>query len=209
MVYKKRVYKRKYVRKASSASAGVIALKMVKQIKRTTKPETKFKDYTYGNDNLSTGGITIANHRTIPIGTDQSHRIGDSISPQRLVGRLRFELTDAQNSGSMRLIFFRGKQEDEQILNTLSVLQSDDITSPLSWYNRSHFSVISDRTYTLGYGTNFSKILSFNIKLTGPLKYARNDDTLVENGGVYLLMLSNANNLITYRGHIRLTYTDV
>lgn len=209
MVYKKRVFRRKYVRKPAGLSAGVQALKMVKQIKRTTKPEMKFKDYEYQPENFTTTGITLFNHRTIPIGTSQSERIGDVILPQRLTGRLLLNVTADVNVSTVRLIFYRGKREDETILNTLSVLQTDRVTSLYNWYNRSHYSIISDRTYSLGYGSNFAKVISFNHKLSGPLKYARDDNTLVEDGGVYLLMLSEANSEVTYQGQIRLTYTDV
>lgn len=184
---------------------------MVKQLKRKTKPETKFKDYSHTTQDSHSGGNVLVYHSSIPIGTDQSHRIGDSISPQRLSGRYLFQLDSeaAANGASVRLIFYRGKQEDEHSSTPLSTLEYAIITSPLSWYNRSHVSIISDRTYSFGYGTNFQKIISFNHKLTGPLKYARGESTTVETGGIYCLMISDLSDSLSFRGNVRMTYTDV
>lgn len=214
MPLRRKSYRKSYARRRpanSQRGAGVKALRMVKQLKRKTKPETKFKDYSHTEQDVLSAGNVMLYHSNIGVGTDQSHRIGDSITPQRLSGRLLFQLDSEapENAATVRLIFYRGKQEDEHSTTVTTVLEYAVLTSPLSWYNRSHVNIISDRTYTVGYGTNFQKLLSFNHKLTGPLKYARSESTTVENGGIYLLMISNSSDSVSFRGNVRMTYTDV
>jgi len=212
MPLRRKSYRKSYARRRrpTQSGAGVKALRMVKQLKRKTKPETKFKDYSFTIQDATDTGAVMQFHQSIPIGPDQGHRIGDSITPQRLSGRyvLQLDSESVSNGGSLRIVFVRGKQEDEHGIGPTSILEYAILTSPLSWYNRSHYSVISDRTYSLGYGTNFQKVISFNYKLTGPLRYARNESTTVENGGIYMLMISDSDT-ISFKGNVRMTYTDV
>lgn len=220
MVYKKRVYRRKYVRKPRSTSAGTVALKMVKQVRRATRPEVKFKDHEFSRSATST---TMADglHQGIPQGVRDGERVGDFISPSYLRGSIvvrcaerTVSTVDIYEPSLIRIVFFRGKQENgffPSVSDLFETSASDQIQYQYNWYNRSHYTILSDRTYALSPGQFPYKLIKVSLKLTGNVKYERQSPSITENGGIYCIVIGQSNEggvYPDYDSNLRLTYTD-
>jgi len=220
MAYKKRVYRRKYVRKPRSTSAGTVALKMVKQVRRATRPEIKFKDHEFDRTasyNTQADGL----HQQIPQGVRDGERVGDFITPIYLRGSINLACAERTVSGVdiyepsiLRVVFFRGKQENgffPAVNDLFDVSTTYQTQYQYNWYNRSHYTILSDRTYSLGPGQLVYKNIKVSIKLHSNVKYERQSSSIAETGGIYCIVLGQTNVsevYPTYSSNLRLTYTD-
>lgn len=208
--------KKKTTRKA--ANPGVQALRMVKTLRNQVKPEVKSQFFEFDNIVPSTGGITNF-HSTIPIGPQDHQHIGDFIKPFRLVGRIALSqsvLDEAAYSQSIRLIFFRFKQDNGVLPSVGDYLK--DTVEPEQRYlalknpeNAHHWNTIYDKTFTLSKGNNATRNIIVNLPLHGLLQYQHNSDEIVEQNGIFLLMISDINGAALpprIRANFTMFYTD-
>jgi len=213
MAYKKRVYRRKYVKRASSASAGVKALKLVKQIKRVSKPEIKFRDHK--NSSIATySTATVPMHVGIGQGPTVNQRLGDSIKPLRLSGYLELNANDTASTSQLRVIFFRGKKENGFVPAWNDVFDSsssDSIAYQYNWWNRSQYTILSDKMYSFSQANVIQRFVKISLRLSGTVKYERESNNVSEDGGIFMIVLGGSNASEEYPDYeysFRLTYTD-
>jgi len=199
MAYRRKNYKRKYVKKST---AGVKALKMVKQIKRVTKPEVKIHDQFPSTMSVSNTGTVYA-FNNISQGIHGDQRVGDTINPLAL--EYRFNCWTDDPRGAVRIIFFRSRNESDLPITPSTILDFPDFLSPYSIDHRQEFTVLSDRSYPLTNGKN-NVIGHKRLKLTGRIKWKKNSVS-IETGGVYMLAIRDDNHA-AIEFFTRLTYTD-
>lgn len=225
MAYKRR-YKKRMPRKAKGATDKKVtvwsdhsvlekanrALALVNNVRRFINVEVKHHDVVSSTTVPNTG--TIIGLSAIAQGDGATNRDGDSI--KLLNSTLRFEInTDAteQKNTQMRFILFRGKQEDQSGFSVTEILESASFISPKSYENRFKTKILMDKTYTCALSSNSttdfsSKYIDHVQKLIGHVQFATGT-TSIENGGLYLLMISNQTTLVpTVFYNIRTTFTD-
>lgn len=138
-------------------------------------------------------------------------RTGISIKPLRVSGRLYLTINAVATASVVRLILFRGKNENRVSYAVSDILHT---ASGLTWQNpkdyqeRFRSKVLYDRTYNLDKNGRDSIMLNWNFKLFGHIQFGNNDIT-VENGGLYLLMITNEpTNLPTLQYTLQTTFID-
>lgn len=182
----------------------------VKAIKKLINVEEKYQDNSLLVSSISTG--TINGFNTIVQGGAQGQREGDSLKPQSFEVRGHLYNNAAAGSpGVVRLILFRGKNENGVGWTTTDILETASYNSPLSFDNRKRFTVLMDKKIVLNtnYATIASNFVSLNYSkaLTGHIKYAAGTTT-VEDGGLYLLSISDLAAGHQNRFIARLRWTD-
>lgn len=184
----------------------------VKHIKRLINVEIKHFDVN-SSTTVSTAGSVIA-LSGISQGDTVNNRDGDSVKLMNNV--LRFSLTtnaSATVDTQVRMILFRGKQENAASYAVTDILESADLLSPKKYAERFRSKILFDRTIQLteqeSTSTNTRRLVkTFTNKLYGHVQFTAAAAT-VENGGLYLLVISNQGvNTPTFAYYNRLTYTD-
>lgn len=210
--YKKRTYKKKPGRAANyKAGLGQLASDVM-QLKRLINVEIKNHDLNSSTTVPTTG--TVIGLSAVAQGDGSTTRDGDSI--KLLKNSLKFALTSNASTAYttlVRVIIFRGKQENAVGYSLTDILETADILSPKSYTDRFRTKVLSDRTYTVReneasavYTTQ--RQYNSNIKLYGHTQFVAGS-TSIENGGLYMLLLSNQpTNTPTFAYYNRLTFTD-
>lgn len=197
-----------------TADTAMRAYSLASKLARMVNVEYKVNRAAIGSVISNTGIIT--NLTVINQGGTYQQRIGDSIKPMRLSGRLGITMSPSATDTTVRLILFRAKQENE---NPPAVLGGqygylDNVSggltylAPKSWPNRFHFKTIYDKLITLNHEGKSSYTKDWDFKLYGHVNYAPGQ-TDIEDGGLYLLMVSNENsNMPTIQFTYSLTFTD-
>lgn len=212
---KRTMRKRKFIRRGRG-NAGVKALAAVKQLRRQVSPEVKVFNYVVAQA-PNTAGIVVE-LSDITRGVADNQRVGASVKLLRLSGRFHCQMNDAGDhlNASFRMILFRGKQENGAPYFPNDILANPSggllMTSPKNWDNRFHTKIIYDKIYNLSRQGTSSFHINWNFKLFGHLQFASadTDGTDTENGGLYLLLVSDrgGDNVPLVQGYLRLTYTD-
>ena len=128
-----------------------------------------------------------------------------------------YENSDTATSVN-RVIIFRGKYENDvvPVIGDLLEYTSTSIlacTSPKTYDKRFKTKILYDKTFTLSpLGVDKSNIqfMSGVLKLNGHVNYdvSQTDGTDIEDGGIYMYVVSTHNTLTKQTGNFRITYTD-
>lgn len=194
------------MRRKFPKSAGVKALVKVNKLSRTLQPEVKPFDagalYSVNNSGTVTSLLIPSQ------GTTYINRDGIKIKPRTLIFRAQIEQSAAASISFLRIIFFRGVREAGTTFAVTDILQTATMDSPLVWLNRDRFTMISDRVYSFSDTNNQGIFIKANYRLKKFLEFTGNA-TGVQNGGVYMLVLSNEpTNAVSFDWHCRTTFTD-
>lgn len=221
MAYKKTYGRRK--RKNTKKAKGLgdytltetanFAARGVKSILRVINVEYKHHDIILGSN--VTGTAAINDLSSIPLGDASTDRDGISIKPLNLSYRVNYVKSSVPTSQMLRMIIFRGKQENTVTPVAGDVLQNTTGTgSILSFKNydkRFKTKILYDKIITFDDANKNRQYMSGTIRLNGHINYDISDTTGAqkETGGLYILLVnSDATNPISSLQHYRLTYTD-
>lgn len=214
---KKRYRKRRYYRKREPDVVDVAryAAKGVSKIFRMINVEYKIHDKTETSINIGTTP-TLIKLDTIAVGDGYNNRDGISIKPITLTVRYLPQVNASALRNVMRIIIFRGKNENGVAFTAADLLENASGTqaciSPKSYENRFKTKVLYDKTFNLNHnGANSRRFVEKHIKLFGHVNFNIADTTgaTVENGGLYALYVSSDNiNQPVLDSSYRLTYTD-
>lgn len=221
MPYVKHVVKKRTTR--SGAGVAKKALRKVNALARTLKPEVKFIDFRLPNTEFGTQGTIFDLTKLIPIGDTNVARDGRKIRALRLTGIMQMELDTAAPSGAFRFIIFKSNMNDGKeyhVGSTTSTSAQIPLLNDTDLYpfvsrkvdDQSKMSrFIYDKTYTLDNGTMrlITKKINFKLGWETQFKSAPVDISLVQDGGVYVAGMSNAESELTTSMNFRLWYTDI
>lgn len=221
--YKKR-YKRPYKRggrlqtinKYASttqkvASAAFTALNTAKYIARFINTEVKFLDTAINTNSTGQNGAITALD-AIPEGDTESGRSGTSVKPMRISWRLNATQHSSATLTLLRMVVFRGKYERDNEPVVGDIFASTGVNQFKINDKKYNTKFIFDRVFIFD-AVNNSRVkkIDGSYKLFGHIQFdaSQTDGTDHENGGVYVLFISNeATNAPTVVGNFRLTYTD-
>lgn len=182
------------------------ALVLAKKVARMVNVEYKFYDYTTSQTPSSSG--TIVNLFDPAQGDSATQRDGDSVKLMRVSGRINLDMHGSATTTSVRLILFRGKQENAVSYGVTDILQSASFVAPKAHHERFRSKILYDKTYSLVVGHNRTLNLNWNFKLFGHVQFVVNNTT-IENGGLYMLLISDeATNVPTVTPYLRTSFTD-
>jgi len=218
MAYRKRNNRRRKYRKRrprrepTAIDVAQYALSGVKKIYRMINVEYKFLDTTIGSNINEVSFINSL--AAIPQGDNQSSRDGISIKPINLSYRINFLRNSSDTTQMVRMIIFRGKQENTVNPVTSDVLQDTTGTASVQSFKnydkKFKTKILYDKVFVLDEGNSSRKYISNVIRLDGHINYDISDTTgsTVESGGIYVLLVGNSSNAPASLQKYRLTYTD-
>lgn len=193
------------------ASAAYTALNTAKWIARFINTEVKFLDTAINTSSTGVNGAITALD-SIPEGDGESARSGTSVKPMRISFRLNATQHASATLTILRLIIFRGKFERDNEPTVSDIFASTGVNQFKVNDKKYNTKFIVDRHYIFdAVNTSRTKKIDGSYKLFGHIQFdaSQTDGTDHENGGVYLLLISNeATNAPTVVGNFRLTYTD-
>lgn len=221
MAYKKNYAKKKPYRRykkqgtmqryAGYASTAYKAYALATKLARFVNTENKFWNSNAASTNVTDAGATYSLFLP-PQGDTDSSRSGDSVKLLRVSGRMFFNSIAAANGSVIRVIIFRGKQENTvfpgigDVIDT--TLGTNDFLAPKPYDDRFRTKILYDHFINLPLQGPTSQIRDINIKLYGHLQFSA-ATTNVEDGGLYLGLISNqAANYPTITWNLRTTYVD-
>lgn len=230
MAYKKRYRRKKtYKPRAKGANDRTVtvwsghsvlekankALQLASKVYRFVNTEIKFHDVTTSATAIPNTG-TINGLSAVPQGDGQSSRDGDSMKPLHLTVR-GYLVSNQANAYPqiVRVIVFRGKQENGVGFSATDILETASVLSPKNYTDRFRTKILYDQTFHLNqpgltaaaYG-EISRPFNINMKIIGHTNFTATS-TSIEDGGLYILYLSNnVTNLPTMDYYSRLTYVD-
>lgn len=216
MGYGTRTYKKgkkayKFAKKHQNTAQK--ALKLAQQLKRMVNVEYKLD---YANSILGTGdAITwtgvVRNLCQPTQGDGVTNRDGDSIKTLRLSGRLFIQQNASATDSLLRVIIFRGKNENRVAYAPSDFLQSAVglmVLNGKEYENRFQTKTLFDKTYSLSSAGKSNYLVNMNLPLTGHIQFGTGS-TDIENGGIYMLLISNEQTntpLVTYT--LKTSFTD-
>lgn len=189
------------------------ALKLAQQIKRMVNVEYKLD---YANSALSSGDTvswtgSVANLCQPPQGDGVTSRDGDSIKTIRLSGRLFITQNASATDSLLRVIIFRGKNENRTVYAPTDVLYSSTglmIFNGKEHENRFRTKTLYDKTFSMSDTGKSNFLVNLNLKLDGHITFG-SGSTSIENGGVYMLLVSNEQtNFPKVAYTLKTSYTD-
>lgn len=223
MKYKKIVTKKyKY---GGKKKVGIKKLtRKVNFLSRELKPELKYLDLTTSlaiQPTWSGSIITICNNISQGL-LDVGNRVGDKIRLKNfyLCQNWNGNYLSSQTWQQVRVIVFRGKNENQLLpLPSQIVSAVGNNYTPMAKYSfdqRSTFTVLADRMFTVPAGTSIATNTKINhtVKINVPInhicKYFGSGTNVID-GGIYILMFTSeaANPPYMTNSYVRLTYTDV
>lgn len=225
MAYKKRYTKKRYTKKGKGAKDKTVtiwsdhnvlekanrALNLANQMYRYINVEIKHHDVTQvGTAIPSTGNIIGL--AAVPQGDAFDNRDGSSIKVLNLTSRMSFVSSVSATSGTLvRLILFRGKQENGVGYSATDILEAATVHSPKNYTDRFRTKILMDQTFALNNQSTSHALTRFMTKVQKLQGHVSYDDatTNIEDGGLYMLQLSNQGvNTPNITAHHRLTFTD-
>lgn len=200
-------FRRKYFRKRRNGTAA-LALKMVKQLKKSLRPELKVFDAGALDAISNTGTVTTL---CIPSqGTTYINREGIVIAPKWVDFRAQIQMATAATVSFLRIIFFRGRNDSGGTYAPTDILLSASLDQPYVWLTRSSFTILSDRTYQFSDTNNQGIYLKRRYNVSKKRIHFTGNGTGLQDGGIYMLMISNEpTNLVNVDWHTRTSFTDV
>lgn len=224
--YRKRMYKKrngygrflknvsrtaKVVTSPTVAKAAFTALNTAKYIARFVNTEVKNHDVAINTSSTGVNGAITALD-AIAEGDTQNTRSGSSIKPMRLTWRLNATQHTSATLTLLRMVIFRGKYEKDNEPVVSDIFPSTGVNQFKTYDKRYNTKILYDKVHIFdAVNTSRVKKVDGSIKLFGHIQYDADqaDGTDHENGGVYLLLISNeATNAPTVVGNFRLTFTD-
>jgi len=222
----KRMRKRGYIRRgkkrmttlsryrktgATVATYAYQGYKLAKFLARFINTEVKFLDTSINTSSTGVNGAITALD-SIPEGDGESARDGTSVKPMRISFRLNATQHASATLTILRMIIFRGKYERDNEPTVSDIFASTGVNQFKTNDKKYNTKFICDRTFIFdAVNSSRTKKIDGSYKLFGHIQYdaSQTDGTDHENGGVYLLLISNeATNAPTVVGNFRLTYTD-
>jgi len=209
MAFKKYVKKGKKAYKFAKKHQGTAekALALGMKLKRMINVEYKFYDISAAPTVSNTG--TVYNLFSPTQGDGVTQRDGDSVKVLSLSGRIHMLMNAAASASLMRVIIFRGKQENAVSYTTTDILQNASILNPKNDSEKFRSKILYDKIFTLTTGDRTrNQPGNWYFRLNGHVNFV-NGATTVENGGIYMLLISNeAVNTPTFSYYLRTRYTD-
>lgn len=190
MVYQRRaprkMYRKKYVRKTSTAAKANKALYLAK--KAQNQKELKWINVSSANLNV---GITpvLENLSTLAQGFSNNNRDGNVIYPTSIKFRATMVMDAAIGSTNIRVIILRWISDTPSGVS--DILQSPTIESFKSDNDRYSSQILYDRVITLSDGTTSQRYVSIKHRLKGLIAYPETS-SIANRNGIWLLMLSNS-----------------
>lgn len=215
--YRKKGFKKTYKKKYNNGtSIAMKALKLAKNLNRRVATEYKFT-----TEELLNGGTTTLGEinplTTMTQGDSENQRIGNSVKLIRISGKINIRLEDEEHSGNIRLVLFRGKNENRELYSPGSLTDPqfgilNDVVAPLYLArkeedNKYHTKFIYDKTYTLNDGGIRNRTIDWNFRLDGYTQFTDGANT-IENGGLYLMIIGDVTNTIVYTYNFKISFTD-
>jgi len=202
-VRKFKKFKRTFKRKFKKQSLALKAYKIAKSLKR--KIEWKHYDYPITGDAIDTTGTTYPLLEGLGKEVNANARIGDFINLGRLhiTGSVNLTSTAPINVGTAyRIIVCKGIRENQQlpvmttnISTSLGVLDTTGGVAPI--YARKYIpnirdtKIIYDRVFVINPQSNTRKDFKWNFNVRGKTQYDAGGANLVEDGGLYLMIMSD------------------
>lgn len=189
------------------------ALSLARKVARVVNTEYKYTIDTSNIANLSWAGQIIPLCKPVQ-GLTTNDRIGCSIRLMRLSGRIAIYLNSASSHSHVRVILFRGKNEDNIVPTPTDVLDNTTggqfFMAPKNENNKYNSKFIYDKTYSLSTGSRNTILLKYNFKMYGHVNFTPGVATAnVENGGLYMLVVSNEpTNGPNFVSTMRTSYVD-
>lgn len=218
---RKRTYKKKgYLARASKYTQSAIttantahaAYSLATKLARFVNTENKFWNSNAATTNVTDAGATYSLFLP-PQGDTDSSRSGDSVKLLRISGRMFFNSVAAANGSVVRVIIFRGKQENQVFPGIGDVIDmtigTNDFLAPKPYDDRFRTKILYDKFINLPVQGPTSTVRDINIKLYGHVQFGA-ATTNIEDGGLYLGLISNINaaNYPTITWNLRTTYVD-
>lgn len=189
------------------ASTAATALRVATMVARMVNSEVKYIETTSTGTSVTNLGTLVQLH-TITQGDGASDRDGMSVKPAHLTMRYSAQVSSAATATRLRVIVFRGKQENGSVPTVANFLQVVNPNSPKNWSNKFHYKTLYDRTHVLSSTGNQEIVGKINQKQFGHINFQQGSAN-TENGGYYLLLLTDeATNAPSVKYHARLTFYD-
>lgn len=166
-------------------------LAIAKKALYLARPEYKFM--TFNEVVAVSNAGEIYNLSTIYKGASGNERIGNAIKPTGVSGRLIIRLNATTDTSIIRLILFRGKNEDGELPSVPSVLDPFGPNFVIASKNEDYkydTKFVYDKSYVLNRGQNISRQIDYRFKLDGHINY-KSDNNQIMNGGLYLLVVAD------------------
>jgi len=189
-----------------SKSRALVTKAQVKQmiISMLSSSERKFFDFVSNSQqNIDDTGLTPVSISSIPQGSSDTTRVGDSLTPTKLEYHLTMKYNNvstitnlATSLNVVRLIIFRWKPFFSDVAPTVLKVMHYNVTSyaamgPLVHDGRDQFEVLVDRRFVTDGLTNAYKIVNGEVKLNGNIQY-KAGSTTNQSLGLYFLLISDA-----------------
>lgn len=165
-------------------------------VKKTILSMAEQKQRTLGiNVNVST--VPVVSRLTgIPIGDQANEREGNSVRLKSI--KCRGEITIADNTNIMRVIFFRWHDTNPPVLN--DVIRTADFTvfpwlAPYNHFTRTKYTIMFDRSFTMNDTDKKIKLFQFNKYFKNGLRINYDGagiNSLAVNNDIYVLYLSDS-----------------
>lgn len=181
------------------------ALAIAQSLQRMINVEYKYYFHSGALTPTSTGQVV---NLFVPAqGSEYNMRDGDSVKNIRMDGSFWLLKNSSSAASLLRMIIFRGKQENATTFVTSDWLQGD-ILSRKNITEKYRTKTLYDKTFSLNSTRNDTVNQTFDIKLFGHTKFT-SGTTYVEDGGIYMLLISNeATNTPYFNYNFRMSYTD-
>lgn len=190
--------RRRYSRKVTRKSAGVVALRKVNALVRTRAPELKFADNLLSNYDFWTGGGSLGPTSMFAVaqGNTTSSRDGDVISVKSLHARATFTCLAGSNV-RFRALIIRDKQQVPDTTPAITDVLSASTTGALPVYNtRGRYQIIHDKVYSMNANfLNQDMSMTVDIKKAFPrgmkVQYNGTASTDIQKNGLYLFVIAD------------------
>lgn len=194
------------------ADVAYKAYKIARTLKRFVNTEHKYHD-VINNTGISATGTIVNLTSGIAQGDTAVTRDGSSIKLARLSLRIHLTINSNATASMARIILFRGKQENGGTYTVTDILDNGTTTyqmiAPKTRTERFRTKFIYDKTSSLSINGRRDVFLDWNFKLYGHTEYSDAAGTTIENGGLYMLYISNETlNNVNFTYYSRLTFVD-
>lgn len=212
--YKKKVIKRKpqrkqgFLRKAMGAGAmAYSALVMAKRLKDMVNTEYKFYDIQNASNPDWTGSLSTLN--TIPVGTADNQRIGDSVKLQNLTIRGNVIAHTSSPAFVRMLIVWDPQAKTSTTADVLEYVSTQYAPfSPKDYDKRFQTRILADKLFSVMPSDEIQKPFDLVVPINQHTQY-ENGGTTINSGALKILLISNVS--VNVPGVVylaRISYTD-
>lgn len=210
MAYKKYAKKfKKGFRKHVTMNNAQKALNIALATKRLLNVEHKAWLLANSTTVNTTGSVT--NVFGLSQGSAWNNRTGDSVKINSITAKFRLTSHASSTNTTVRIILLRGKFERATSPTIATTLETSSVIAPKNHDQRFATKFLYDKTFNLPYGTHLmvqTPKIRLN-KIKDPHVEFTTGGSTVENGGIYMLLLSTeATNTPTVQYEIDTRYID-